>query len=132
MLLIKKKIDKLLLSNRFLIQMDIAYLICHRKPERSFHFKGYQFPVCARCTGFYISVILYCIYAFFNYINYSLELLLIAVLLMIPMAVDGFTQFFEVRKSNNTLRLFTGLCGGLGLIILIKAFKFYFLSGGIL
>ena len=24
---------------------------CHRMPERSFFYKGYQFPVCARCTG---------------------------------------------------------------------------------
>ncbi|WP_116591258.1 DUF2085 domain-containing protein [Methanobrevibacter thaueri] len=107
--------------------MDVTYLICHRRPERSFHIKGHQFPVCARCTGFYISVILYCIYAFFNYIDYSMQFLIFAVLLLIPAAIDGFTQYFELRESNNTLRLITGLCGGLGLIILIKAFKFYFL-----
>lgn len=107
--------------------MNISHFICHRKPERSFHIKGHQFPVCARCTGFYISVILYCIYAYFNYIDYSPKLLITAVLLLIPVSIDGFTQFFELRESNNTLRLLTGLCGGLGLIILIKAFKFYFL-----
>ena len=107
--------------------MDIAYLICHRKPERSFHINGHQFPVCARCTGFYISVIVYCVYAFFYYIDYSVQLLVFAVLLLIPAGVDGLTQFFDFRESNNTLRLLTGLCGGLGLIILIKAFKFYFI-----
>jgi hypothetical protein len=27
--------------------------ICHQRPERSFHWNGTQFPVCARCTGLY-------------------------------------------------------------------------------
>jgi uncharacterized membrane protein len=29
--------------------------ICHRRPERSFHSAGAQWPVCARCTGLYLS-----------------------------------------------------------------------------
>ncbi len=28
-----------------------ARLGCHQMPERSFFYKGYQFPLCARCTG---------------------------------------------------------------------------------
>ncbi|RGF93239.1 DUF2085 domain-containing protein [Ruminococcus sp. AM54-1NS] len=24
---------------------------CHQRPDRSFFFHGWQFPVCARCTG---------------------------------------------------------------------------------
>jgi uncharacterized membrane protein len=28
-------------------------LICHQRPERSFHLLGAQMPVCARCTGIY-------------------------------------------------------------------------------
>ena len=31
---------------------------CHQMEERSFHFKGYQFPVCARCTGVIIGEII--------------------------------------------------------------------------
>lgn len=27
---------------------------CHQMPERSFSYKGKQFPVCARCTGIFI------------------------------------------------------------------------------
>ena len=30
-------------------------LICHQRPERSFFLNGHQFPVCARCTGLYLS-----------------------------------------------------------------------------
>jgi uncharacterized membrane protein len=30
-------------------------LICHQRPERSFFLDAHQFPVCARCTGLYLS-----------------------------------------------------------------------------
>ena len=30
-------------------------LVCHQRPERSFHLAGAQLPVCARCTGLYLS-----------------------------------------------------------------------------
>ena len=30
-------------------------LICHQRPERSFFIDGHQHPVCARCTGLYLS-----------------------------------------------------------------------------
>jgi uncharacterized membrane protein len=29
-------------------------LICHQRPQRSFHLLGAQLPVCARCTGIYL------------------------------------------------------------------------------
>jgi uncharacterized membrane protein len=29
--------------------------VCHQRPERSFHIAGYKMPVCARCTGLYVS-----------------------------------------------------------------------------
>jgi uncharacterized membrane protein len=32
-----------------------AGLICHQRAERSFHLAGVQQPVCARCTGLYVS-----------------------------------------------------------------------------
>jgi hypothetical protein len=32
-------------------------LICHQRPERSFHFWGAQFPVCARCAGIYVGAV---------------------------------------------------------------------------
>jgi uncharacterized membrane protein len=32
---------------------QIGALICHQRPERSFHLAGIQMPVCARCFGLY-------------------------------------------------------------------------------
>ena len=34
---------------------EAAGLICHQRPERSFHLGGIQLPVCARCLGLYAS-----------------------------------------------------------------------------
>ena len=114
--------------------MNILNLICHRKPERSFFIKGYQFPVCARCTGFYISLVIYFTYTYYFFVDYNPVLIIIAVLLLMPTLVDGLTQLFEYRESNNLLRFITGILGGLGLGILIKALKYFIylkMNGGL-
>ncbi len=33
----------------------VGYSICHQQPERSYFFFGQKMPLCARCTGMYIS-----------------------------------------------------------------------------
>lgn len=33
----------------------VGSLICHQRPDRSFFLYGHQLPVCARCTGLYLS-----------------------------------------------------------------------------
>jgi hypothetical protein len=33
----------------------VGSLVCHQRPERSFHVAGIQLPVCARCAGLYVS-----------------------------------------------------------------------------
>lgn len=43
--------------------------------------------------------------------------------MMIPAFIDGITQFYELRESNNVIRFFTGLMGGVGLAIILKAIK---------
>ena len=100
--------------------MNYLNLICHRKPERSFFIKGHQFPVCARCTGFYTGLLIFLLYTFFSTIEYTSTLLILSIILLIPVSIDGFTQFFGLRQSNNTLRFITGFIGGIGLIIFLK------------
>ena len=100
--------------------MKYSKFLCHRMPERSFHYKNHQFPVCARCTGFYTGLIVFLIYNYFYPVNYSLNLFIISVLLLIPTGIDGFTQLMDLRESNNNIRFITGLIGGIGLIIFMK------------
>lgn len=100
--------------------MELTKYICHRIPERSFFIKGHQFPVCARCTGFYTGLFVYLIWNYFNGQNYDIYTLIISIILMIPTTIDGLTQYFGPRESTNNLRFITGFIGGIGLIIFLK------------
>lgn len=100
--------------------MVLTKYICHRIPERSFFIKGHQFPVCARCTGFYTGLIVYLIVNQFYYHPYDINMLIVSMILMIPAAIDGVTQYFGPRESTNKLRFITGFIGGVGLIIFLK------------
>lgn len=86
---------------------------CHQIAERSFFFKGYQFPVCARCTGVILGEIiaLICL-CFFEIVWWLLFLLLV------PMAIDWGLQFLKILKSDNIRRVATGLLGGFSLTYL--------------
>jgi uncharacterized membrane protein len=77
---------------------------CHRISERCFFVRGRQFHICARCTGLLVGI--------------PSSLLLIPLRhatswlfwpFTIALVVDGVTQSLKWRKSNNTLRFFTGL-----------------------
>lgn len=96
--------------------MNMKNLICHRRADRSFFYKNHQFPVCARCTGIYLTILLIPI---FKLLHLSFEQLLICgIILIIPMAIDGTTQLFGKRESNNSLRFITGILGGIGTLCL--------------
>lgn len=83
---------------------------CHQKPERSFFINGFQFPICARCTGILL------IKPLAWYVNTKKKLSLsIGVLLLIPMLIDGGIQYLYDIKSTNRRRLLTGLLGGFGI-----------------
>ncbi len=101
--------------------------ICHRLPDRTFKIRNWYFPVCARCTGFYIAAFSYFIYVYFFYVDYTLTLTLLAFLMITPAIWDGITQLLGFRDSNNIIRLLTGLLGGVGLAILIKSLKYMIL-----
>lgn len=88
---------------------------CHRKPERSFFWKGKQFPVCARCTGIHIGYIAFPLFMF-NVFTLNIWW---TIALMLPTYIDGLTQAFFKRESNNFLRVATGLMAGIGGVSLV-------------
>lgn len=83
------------------------YWGCHQMPERSFFIRGYQFPVCARCTGIIIGELV----ALLLSVVYQKYHILILTMLF-PMLLDGTIQFFTQYVSNNTRRLITGILFG--------------------
>ena len=86
---------------------------CHQMPERSFFYKGYQFPVCARCTGLIIGYLLGVLIYFLKVLNWK-----IAIILCIPLVLDGGSQYLNWRISNQVLRLITGIVCGIGIMFL--------------
>lgn len=93
----------------------LHFTFCHRKPERSFFWKGKQFPVCARCTGIHVG---YLSFPLFLFQLFTLNIWW-TLALIIPTVVDGWTQAFYNRESNNWLRLVTGLMAGIGAMSLV-------------
>ena len=85
------------------------YLGCHQIPERSFAYKGYQFPVCARCTGVFASFPLSVYCSVKKNLSPGTCLRMCSVML-----TDWLLQFLNIKQSNNSRRLITGFIGGLG------------------
>ena len=50
------------------------------------------------------------------------------MILMIPVAIDGVTQYFGPRESTNNLRFVTGFIGGIGLIIFLKTILWWIIN----
>ena len=86
---------------------------CHQIADRSFFFKGYQFPVCARCTGVILGELIAIVCLFVTRIDWWVCLLFLA-----PMALDWGLQFLKIIHSTNIRRLITGTLGGFGLTYL--------------
>lgn len=86
------------------------YWGCHQMAERSFFIKGYQLPVCSRCTGIITGESAFIISALFS-LKFNK---LLYILLMIPLIIDGTLQFFTKYVSNNVKRFFSGIFFGFG------------------
>lgn len=103
----------------------IASGVCHRLPEHSLFFGGKQSPLCARCTGTYLSLLVAFVFliargrlkcSLFPPLKVSLALAGFAVL----WALDGLNSFWALWTGNyllyppsNWLRLATGTLYGL-------------------
>ncbi len=84
---------------------------CHQMSERSFFVRGYQFPVCARCTGVYLGGVLGLVLYWFIKPN-----IFLSIVFCIIMFLDWELQYKEILKSTNIRRVITGTLAGYGLI----------------
>ena len=82
---------------------------CHQRADRSFFYKGYQFPMCARCTGVMIGYLI----AIPIYFIYTLSISTYIVLCAI-MFLDWYIQYLKIKTSTNVRRLISGTLGGFG------------------
>ena len=89
---------------------------CHQRPDRSFFLFGKQLPLCARCLGLYLSFLVGLIVGILEkswlMTFRTSQVVVFLVVSVLPLLVDGFTQLYKLRESNNFLRLMTGLIAG--------------------
>ncbi|MGL4849048.1 MAG: DUF2085 domain-containing protein [Clostridium sp.] len=98
---------------------------CHCRDDRSFIFKNRKFPICARCTGELIGIIISCIF----YKVFKLNII-IDIIIMIPMIIDGIIQLKTKYESNNFKRVITGILFGIGLSnLFIKSIVYIYMLG---
>lgn len=105
--------------------MKIKIVLCHRNPQRTFKIFGIYFPVCSRCTGIYLGIFFYMILFYLFPVRYNLSTIIISTLLIIPTFIDGLSQLYLQRESNNLIRFSTGLIGGIGLGIIVTMPKVF-------
>jgi uncharacterized membrane protein len=90
---------------------DYGICLCHRIEERSIRFFGLGKYLCARCLGILLGGIIGII---INRLIFNVPPLF-GFLCLLPMLIDGFSQSFGLRQSNNELRLLTGFLFGFGM-----------------
>lgn len=95
--------------------LTLKFVPCHRLESRSIKIFGKQIPVCARCGAILLGY-LAIPFLFIGQIHIPI---FIGVLLNLPMMIDGYTQKWKWRTSNNFLRVTTGLLSGFGMSALI-------------
>ena len=99
-----------------------VFFSCHQRKDRSFYYRGFQFPICACCTGILFGFLL----SPFLVMSFAPPIWIYALLLL-PLLIDGTIQRISVYESNNPTRLITGIffgvaCAGLLFLFLASGF----------
>ncbi len=107
-----------IMVNEYQLVNSAVSKICHQYPSRCFYVFGSNMGLCSRCFSVY-STLLLCSICFLFYdtrLSWK-QRSIIALALIIPLIVDGTTQLYNLRASNNYLRLVTGILAGLSISV---------------
>jgi uncharacterized membrane protein len=87
-------------------------LICHQRPERSFHLDGIQLPVCARCLGIYAGAAAGCAAAALLRRPPPDRIRVVTVVALLPTIVTVALEWLGVWYPSNLMRAFAGAPAG--------------------
>ena len=93
---------------------------CHQRADRSFFIKGYQFPICARCTGVIAGYLIFIITVWFFTFPWYIN-----ILFMLVMLADWLIQYLKWKPSTNPRRFITGVLCGYGIWAICKIIIIY-------
>lgn len=100
----------------------IGSTICHQIPVRSISINGVYLPLCARCTGIYLSMMITVFYLIGRKRGkgnkpLSFPQVLLAVLSFLPFMIDGVGSYLHFWQTNNLIRIVTGCFAGFSIPI---------------
>jgi uncharacterized membrane protein len=88
---------------------EAAGLICHQRSERSFHIGGVQLPVCARCTGLYVSGAVGAVAAGIGWRRRPQRTRAVLLAAAVPSAVTVVLEFAGLSHPSNVMRALSAL-----------------------
>lgn len=90
------------------------YPICNHREGTAPKILGQPFVLCWRCTGVMLLLVLMVIIRCFVNISFGTFQVVLGSLMMLPIVVDGCTQYFCKYESTNIRRAMTGAMFGVG------------------
>lgn len=103
----------------------IGGIVCHQRPERSFHLAALPLPVCARCAGVYaggaaVALMALAGYRFHRYSAAKARAWLIAA--AAPAILSLFYEWLTAQAPSNAVRAVTGVLVGATVAVMVLAF----------
>jgi len=91
---------------------------CHQRIDRSFRLLKKPLPICSRCSGIYLGILINIA------VNYLWNLPFYFYLIMgIPLVIDGILQKYKNISSNNVRRIISGLLFSFTLVYLFALYN---------
>lgn len=84
-------------------------LVCHQRPDRSFHGHDRPFPVCARCTGLYVSGAAGAVLGWMGLARAPRRTRRLVLLAAIPTVATVVAEWLGVAGSSNPVRALAAL-----------------------
>jgi len=93
--------------------------LCNLNDEHGISIFGFYLPLCARCTGIVLGLLIFSIFLNKCIHKYSVFLIFVSVVFIFPCIIDGMIQTFTIYESNNVIRLISGFLFSHGVLVII-------------
>jgi uncharacterized membrane protein len=107
------------------ITYALGSLICHQRPERSFHLGVAQLPVCARCIGLYGGAAIGSLWAMLSrssrsiFSHRAVVSRLVVALAAIPTAITLVAEWVGIWQPSNIVRALSGVPFGAAVALVV-------------
>ncbi len=97
--------------------------LCHQADGRCYHLGTFKMGLCTRCTGVFFGLAVFGWIALIFRPRREMKFTYF-VLTLLPLAIDGFGNLFELWSTGNNIRMVTGLIFAFGIVFWTYPFIF--------